>query len=100
MISLADFRADPTAAHEAGAVVLFFDAAWCGSCQATVRSLESDGVPPGLTVVRVDYDGETDLKRQYGVRVQHTFVQVDPQGAAVGVWTGSPDGQAILDEVV
>ncbi len=53
-------------------------------------------MPDGLTVVKVDYDTETDLRQQYGVTQQHTFVQVDESGAELAKWTGSADGAAIL----
>ena len=47
-------------------------------------------VPAGVTVVKVDYDTATELKRSYGVTMQHTYVQVDDKGAAVMKWSGTP----------
>jgi hypothetical protein len=63
-----------------------------------VESLDADGVPAGLTVVSVDYDAATDLRKQYGVTVQHTFVQVDPAGNEVAKFTGAPTGEAIASQ--
>ena len=77
-------------------VVYFFHAPWCPDCRATDAALTSSGVPEGLTVVKVDFDTATELRQKYGVTQQHTFVQVDPEGAAIGMWTGSADGAAIL----
>jgi thiol-disulfide isomerase/thioredoxin len=94
-IDQAAYEADAAKFHEAGDVVLFFNASWCPTCKATVRSLEAEGAPAGLTVVSVDYDGATDLRQQYGVTVQHTFVQVDEQGNELAKFTGSESGEAI-----
>ncbi|MBM6403004.1 thioredoxin family protein [Phycicoccus sp. CSK15P-2] len=98
-VSLADYDADPSA-YEDTKVVLFFHADWCPSCRATEAAIAEKGVPAGLTVVEVDYDSETDLRKQYGITQQHTFVQVDGSGAELGKWSGSADGAAILAETV
>lgn len=99
-IDQADYEGDPAAFHESGDVVLFFAATWCPTCQASVASLDEDGVPAGLTVVRVDYDSQTELKKQYGVTVQHTYVQVDESGNPVAKWTGSVSGEDIAAKTV
>ena len=98
-VSRADYEADPSAFADT-AVVYFFHADWCPSCRGTEEAISESGVPAGLTVVKVDYDTETDLRRQYGVTTQHTFVQVDASGAEVRKWTGNADGAAILAETV
>jgi thioredoxin 1 len=92
--------AEQAAARAGTKVVYFFHASWCPTCRATEQAIARDGVPAGLTVVKVDYDEETDLRRQYGVTTQHTFVQVDPSGAELATWTGSEDGAAILARTV
>ncbi len=97
-IDRAAYEADAATFHEAGDVVLFFNASWCPTCKATVESLDADGVPAGLTVVSVDYDAANDLRTQYGVTVQHTFVQVDAQGNEVAKFTGAPTGEAIASQ--
>ncbi|HSO03503.1 MAG TPA: thioredoxin family protein, partial [Candidatus Limnocylindrales bacterium] len=86
--------------HESGDVVLFFNASWCPTCQSTVKSLDADGVPAGLTVVSVDYDAATELKKQYGITVQHTFVQVDEAGTELAKFTGSTSGEDIAEQTV
>jgi thioredoxin 1 len=97
-IDQAAYEADAAAFHEAGDVVLFFNASWCPTCKATVESLDADGVPAGLTVVSVDYDAATDLRKQYGVTVQHTFVQVDERGDQLAKFTGAQSGDAIASQ--
>jgi hypothetical protein len=94
-IDRAGYEDDAAGYHAAGDVVLFFNAAWCPTCQQTVRNLDAQGVPPGLTVVSVDFDSSTDLRRQYGVTVQHTFVQVDESGQPLATFTGSLTGDEI-----
>jgi thiol-disulfide isomerase/thioredoxin len=88
------FSADP-AAHRSTDVVLFFHAPWCPDCRTTEASLIKDGVPAGLTVVKVDYDSMTELKQKYGITHQHTFVKIDAQGTMLAKWTGSFTGAAI-----
>ncbi|WP_292606281.1 hypothetical protein [Nocardioides sp. REDSEA-S30_B4] len=41
-------------------VVLYVAASWCHHCQDTDASLDADGVPAGLTLVKIDYDERTD----------------------------------------
>jgi len=91
------YAADPAAyAADGHPVVLFFHADWCPDCRATEESLTTEGVPEGLTVVKVDYDSMTDLRQQYGVVQQHTFVQVDADGEEITTWTGARSGEEIL----
>lgn len=98
-LTLADYR-DRMSARQGTAVVYFFHASWCPTCRAAEEAIERDGIPDGLTVVKVDYDTETDLRREYGVTTQHTFVQVDADGAELAKWTGSRDGAEILAKTV
>ncbi len=98
-VTRADYEADP-AAYEGSKVVYFFHASWCSSCRATEKAIAETGVPAGLTLVKADYDSDTELRQRYGVTTQHTFVQVGPDGERLGIWTGSPDGAAILAETV
>lgn len=58
------------------AVALHFRADWCPTCRAQDKSLEVLKADPDLklTVLSVDYDKETELKKQVSVRNQSTFV--------------------------
>ena len=89
-VSLAAYEADKSA-YAQGDVVLFFNASWCSTCQEANRNFDASEAswPNGLTVVKVDYDDNSELKQKYGVTVQHTFVQISPDGSAVNKWTGS-----------
>lgn len=72
-----------------GQVVLFFNAKWCPDCQRASKNFQSQPIPDGLTILSVDYDKYTDLKKKYGVTYQHTFVQVDASGNQIKKWSGS-----------
>lgn len=93
-IEYAAYKGDP-GAYADGSVVLFFHASWCPDCKRTHESLTSAGVPAGLTVVKVDYDTQTDLKKQYKITHQHTFVAIDADGAQRAKWSGSVTGEEI-----
>jgi thioredoxin-like negative regulator of GroEL len=100
-VSLADYERDPSA-FAGDDVVLFFAASWCSTCQRTRANIEADlaGIPPGLVIVVVDFDAETDVRRQHGVTVQHTFVQVDADGTTLKKWTGSLTAEQIAEQTV
>jgi thiol:disulfide interchange protein len=89
-VGYADFDAD-RAAYTDGTVVLFFHAGWCPTCKEAERNLTGDpaGIPAGLTIVEVDFDEATDLRREYGVTQQHTFVSIAPDGSKLEVFTGA-----------
>ena len=73
-------------------VVYFFAAGWCPTCQAVTKNIQDNlnKIPTGTDIVRIDYDNSTDLKKQYGVTYQHTFVQVDNAGKQLKKWSASP----------
>lgn len=77
-----DYSSNLLANAEKGSVVLFFNASWCPTCRVAVRNINNslDSIPSDLTILSVDYDDSTDLKRKYGVTYQHTFVKVDKDG--------------------
>ncbi len=98
-IDYADYESDP-GKYAGNEVVLFFNASWCPTCQQATSNLESSTIPNGLTVVSVDYDEATELKQKYGVTVQHTFVQVSPDGSELAKWSGSTTASEIESKVV
>lgn len=60
---------------------LFFHAPWCPQCRAIESSINAGGnIPSGVTIFKVDYDTNQDLRKKYGVTQQTTFVSVDSQG--------------------
>ncbi len=73
-----------------GQALLFFYADWCPTCRSADKSIQKDHtlLPKGLTILKLNYDTETDLKRQYNVTAQHTFVHVNRQGKEISKWLG------------
>ncbi len=82
-------------------VVLFFHASWCPTCKALDSDIRAhlDTIPATLTILDVDYDTSTELKKKYGVTMQHTMVEVDAQGNLIKKWIGSPTLAALVAEV-
>lgn len=70
--------------------LLFFHAPWCSSCSALNADISKNlgDIPAGLTLFKVDYDSEKELKKKYGVTYQHTMVQVDKDGNMIKKWSG------------
>ena len=97
----ADYLADPDSFSSTN-VVLFFHAPWCPSCRATEDDIETrrGSLPSGLTLVKVDFDSQQALRKTYGVTMQHTFVQIDADGAAIVTWNGSLTVDAIAAQIV
>jgi thiol-disulfide isomerase/thioredoxin len=75
-----------------GKVVIFFKASWCPTCRSVDADIKANlaSIPKGTHILEVDYDKSIDLKKKYGVKVQHTFVQVDANGNKLAKWSGSP----------
>jgi thiol-disulfide isomerase/thioredoxin len=73
-----------------GDVVIFFHAAWCSSCKALEANINSSlgEIPEGVTILKADFDEDVELKEKYGVKIQHSFVQVDANGEAIAKWVG------------
>lgn len=81
-------------------VVLFFHAPWCPFCRTADSAFKSsmDKIPAGVTVLKTDYDSNTELKTKYGVTTQHTFVQIDDSGNLVTKWV-SGDIDTLLKNI-
>ena len=79
-------------------VVMFFNASWCSTCKIARDNFESslDQIPSDLTIVVVDFDNSDDLRKKYGITVQHTFVQIDANGESLKKWSGS----TTIDQIV
>ena len=82
-------------------VVLFFRASWCPTCKTVDADIKAHlkDIPENLTILDVNYDNSTELKKKYGVTYQHTFVQVDAEGNLIKKWGGSPTLASLISEV-
>ncbi len=95
------YATDKVARAETGDIVLFFRASWCPTCRAVDADIRANmgKIPATLTILDVNYDASAELKKKYGVTYQHTFVQVDAQGALIKKWSSSPTLAAVVAEV-
>ena len=95
------YSADKLARAETGDVVLFFHASWCPSCRALNSNIESNlkSIPESVTILKTDYDKETELKKKYGVTYQHTLVQVDKDGKLIKKWSGGGTLDNLLSQI-
>lgn len=80
-----DYSADALASAQ-GDRILFFHADWCPTCRTLEADIESQGVPDGITVLKVDYDSNQELRQKYGVTVQTTVVALDDQEKATALF--------------
>jgi len=74
-----------------GEKLLFFHADWCSQCVALVEDIEASGVPDGVTIFKVDYDSNQDLRQEYGVTIQTTMVKVDDNGEMIDSYVAYED---------
>lgn len=85
-----------------GDTVLYFHADWCPICRVLDPDITAKltTLPAGLTILKVNYDQESALKKKYGVTYQHTFVQVDTSGNKLKLWSGSTNAADLASEVI
>ncbi|MET3141645.1 UNVERIFIED_ORG: thiol-disulfide isomerase/thioredoxin [Arthrobacter sp. UYEF2] len=90
-----------SSASESEKVILFFHATWCSTCKLLASDIEANAasIPAGVKILKVDYDSETALKQKYGVTLQHTLVQVKPDGSQIAKWSLSRDLNALVKEI-
>ncbi|MGE3191957.1 MAG: thioredoxin domain-containing protein [Microbacteriaceae bacterium] len=82
---------DTAIAEAEGRVVLFFHAPWCGQCRQLEEGILAQGVPDGVTIIKVDWDTHQDLEQLYGVPMRTTFVELDESGEVVQRLTAYDD---------
>jgi len=68
--------------------VIFFHAEWCASCKALEAGINKETIPEGLTILKADFDTDTELRKKYEVLSQHTLVSVDAEGNELRKWAG------------
>ena len=101
--SYVDYNPDLFArtAKSGDSAVLFFHASWCPSCRVLNKDIEKniDQIPEGVTIFKVDYDSNGDLRSEYGINYQHSFVLVDEELNGVAKWAGSSNLQEVIETI-
>ncbi len=81
-------------------ILLFFHADWCSTCKSFDEQIRTTQLPWDLIILQVDYDTADDLKKQYSILSQSTFIQIDPQGNMYKRWLGKSQLKDILDNLI
>lgn len=70
--------------------VYFFHATWCSTCKTADTQFTDNynSIPEDIVLFKTDYDTEKELKKQYAITYQHTFVLVDAAGKEMKKWNG------------
>jgi len=90
---------EATISSLSGDIVLFFHADWCPTCRQAQTSFLENGIPAWLTIVKVNYDKETALKRKYSVLSQTSYVLIKPDGTIIKRWIGGIDIDSIIEKI-
>lgn len=83
-----DYSSDAVAATGYSETILFFHADWCPECRAFEQAIKAEAIPDGVQVLEVDYDSNQNLRQQYEVTLQTTFVKVNQAGERQSLWVG------------
>lgn len=78
-------------AASTGTRLLFFHAPWCPQCRALETSIKSGTIPGNVTIFKVDYDSNQELRQKYGVTIQTTIVRLDEAGNAAEKYVAYDD---------
>lgn len=81
--------------------IYFFHAKWCPTCKVANEEFvqDMDKIPNDVILFKTDYDTEKELKTQYGITYQHTFVLVDNEGKEIRKWNGGDIEELISNTV-
>lgn len=72
-------------------IVLFFHADRCPTCNEAEKNFLNSTIPESLTILKVNYDTETELKKKYGILTQTSYVLIKPDGTLIKrrIWWGT-----------
>lgn len=94
-----EFSKDELSNVDYDKTILFFHAPWCVECRGFENAIKSGDIPDGAQILKVDYDSSMDLRKQYGVTIQSTFVRVGGEGSRQKLWVGYGKDKSV-DEII
>lgn len=81
-------------------ILLFFHADWCSTCKNFDKQISELKNIDNLTILKVDFDKETELKKKYSILSQSTFVQIDKEWNAYKRFLWKTDIKDIISNLV
>lgn len=71
-------------------VLLFFHANWCPTCRVLENDLTENisDLPKDLTILKIDFDSQKELKEKHKIIIQHSLIQLDQNGKEITRWIG------------
>lgn len=83
-------------------VILFFHASWCPTCRTADQDISDQIANLSGTVLKVDYDNAAELKKEYAITSQHTFVFFNADGSVAkkNLGGGFAEAQAFFDNTL
>lgn len=93
---------DTVIATTPGTKLLFFHAPWCPQCRELETNIRSGVIPADVSIIKVDYDSNQQLREKYGVTLQTTIVKVDDTGNLVSKYVAydEPNLEAITKNLL
>ncbi len=82
-----------------GNIVLFFHADWCPSCRQAEENFLKNWIPEWLTILKVDFDTETDLRKKYSILTQTSFVSITSDWPLIKRWVGGLTIEDIMSKI-
>lgn len=84
-----------------GKTLLFFAATvWCSNCiiiNEGIKKRDTE-IPQDITILKVDYDNDREMKAKYGVTMQTTLILLDNKGNEIKRWIGT-DFDDLIDNL-
>lgn len=99
-VGYTDYNTKSFSVYQENKRILYFHADWCPICKTLDSELTNSqqNIPTDVVIYKVNYDTEEELKNQYAITYQHTFVQVDKFGNEIAKWSGG-DLETILKNI-